>query len=116
MRPSVVSIWKLGAVSPIRRLMESLLGYGPEILAPLRSHVDTFFAFVACAGVYDPAGGAASGPGVKYAAISLGPKQMRQAHLDLTVNGEALEASFAPYKTLLEVLREDLALTGTKHG
>lgn len=34
----------------------------------------------------------------------------------LTVNGESLEASFAPYKTLLEVLREDLALTGTKHG
>jgi carbon-monoxide dehydrogenase small subunit len=32
------------------------------------------------------------------------------------VNGEPLEASFAPYKTLLEVLREDLALTGTKHG
>ena len=69
-----------------------------------------------CAGVYGPAGGAAGEVGVKYAAISLGPKQMRQAHLDLTVNGEALEASFAPYKTLLEVLREDLALTGTKHG
>jgi carbon-monoxide dehydrogenase small subunit len=34
----------------------------------------------------------------------------------LTVNGEPVEASFAPYKTLLEVLREDLALTGTKHG
>jgi aerobic-type carbon monoxide dehydrogenase small subunit (CoxS/CutS family) len=34
----------------------------------------------------------------------------------LIVNGEPLEASFAPYKTLLEVLREDLALTGTKHG
>jgi carbon-monoxide dehydrogenase small subunit len=34
----------------------------------------------------------------------------------LTVNGEPLEASFAPYKTLLEVLREDLGLTGTKHG
>jgi carbon-monoxide dehydrogenase small subunit len=34
----------------------------------------------------------------------------------LTVNGEAAEASFAPYKTLLEVLREDLGLTGTKHG
>jgi len=32
------------------------------------------------------------------------------------VNGEELEASFAPYKTLLEVLREDLDLTGTKHG
>ena len=34
----------------------------------------------------------------------------------LEVNGEAVEASFAPYKTLLEVLREDLGLTGTKHG
>jgi carbon-monoxide dehydrogenase small subunit len=37
-------------------------------------------------------------------------------HLQLVVNGEAHEASFAPYKTLLEVLREDLGLTGTKHG
>jgi carbon-monoxide dehydrogenase small subunit len=36
--------------------------------------------------------------------------------LRLTVNGEAAEVSFAPYKTLLEVLREDLGLTGTKHG
>jgi aerobic-type carbon monoxide dehydrogenase small subunit (CoxS/CutS family) len=34
----------------------------------------------------------------------------------LTVNGEPAEVSFAPYKTLLEVLREDLGLTGTKHG
>jgi len=34
----------------------------------------------------------------------------------LVVNGEAAEVSFAPYKTLLEVLREDLQLTGTKHG
>ena len=40
----------------------------------------------------------------------------RNVHVDLTVNGEAAEASFAPYKTLLEVLREDLGLTGTKHG
>ncbi|HEX6268099.1 MAG TPA: (2Fe-2S)-binding protein [Burkholderiales bacterium] len=40
----------------------------------------------------------------------------RNAQLSLTVNNEALEASFAPYKTLLEVLREDLQLTGTKHG
>jgi carbon-monoxide dehydrogenase small subunit len=40
----------------------------------------------------------------------------RNVQLNLSVNGEALEASFAPYKTLLEVLREDLALTGTKHG
>ncbi len=34
----------------------------------------------------------------------------------LTLNGEPAEAYFAPYKTLLEVLREDLNLTGTKHG
>jgi carbon-monoxide dehydrogenase small subunit len=41
---------------------------------------------------------------------------MRPARLTVTVNGEKLETLFAPYKTLLEVLREDLALTGTKHG
>ena len=40
----------------------------------------------------------------------------RHQHLSLTLNGEPAEVSFAPYKTLLEVLREDLALTGTKHG
>lgn len=32
------------------------------------------------------------------------------------VNGEPHEVAFAPHKTLLEVLREELALTGTKHG
>ena len=42
---------------------------------------------------------------------------MRRSVLqELTVNGEPAEVSFAPYKTLLEVLREDLGLTGTKHG
>ncbi len=41
---------------------------------------------------------------------------MRNVHMTLQVNGEANEVSFAPYKTLLEVLREDLFLTGTKHG
>ena len=41
---------------------------------------------------------------------------MRHAQLALSVNGEAVETSVAPYKTLLEVLREDLGLTGTKHG
>lgn len=34
----------------------------------------------------------------------------------LTVNGETQEIAFATHKTLLEVLREDLNLTGTKHG
>jgi|SRR6185436_9959957 carbon-monoxide dehydrogenase small subunit len=37
-------------------------------------------------------------------------------HLKIRVNGEEAEVSFPPYKTLLEVLREELALTGTKHG
>jgi len=37
-------------------------------------------------------------------------------HQKMRVNGEQVEVSFAPYKTLLEVLREELALTGTKHG
>jgi carbon-monoxide dehydrogenase small subunit len=34
----------------------------------------------------------------------------------VSVNGEPTEVAFAPHKTLLEVLREDLGLTGTKHG
>lgn len=37
-------------------------------------------------------------------------------HIRFTLNGEAAEVAFAPHKTLLEVLREDLGLTGTKHG
>jgi carbon-monoxide dehydrogenase small subunit len=39
-----------------------------------------------------------------------------KAHISFTLNGEPAEVAFAPHKTLLEVLREDLALTGTKHG
>lgn len=34
----------------------------------------------------------------------------------LTVNGEKREFAAYPTRTLLEVLREDLGLTGTKHG
>src|SRR5579859_4236485 len=36
--------------------------------------------------------------------------------ITLELNGEHKEIAFAPHKTLLEVLREDLSLTGTKHG
>src|SRR5262249_7857547 len=39
-----------------------------------------------------------------------------KALISITVNGEPVAAAFEPHKTLLEVLREDLALTGTKHG
>ena len=42
--------------------------------------------------------------------------KLAKAHISLKVNGEPVEVAFAPHKTLLEVLREDLALTGTKHG
>ena len=45
------------------------------------------------------------------------PAKLRQkAHIQLRVNAELVEVAFAPHKTLLEVLREDLGLTGTKHG
>jgi len=39
-----------------------------------------------------------------------------KTRLRLTVNGRAVELLVAPQQTLLEVLREDLDLTGTKHG
>jgi aerobic-type carbon monoxide dehydrogenase small subunit (CoxS/CutS family) len=40
----------------------------------------------------------------------------QKSHISFTLNGEAAEVAFAPHKTLLEVLREDLGLMGTKHG
>jgi carbon-monoxide dehydrogenase small subunit len=39
-----------------------------------------------------------------------------KARFTLSVNGEGRELVVAVHKTLLEVLREDLDLTGTKHG
>jgi carbon-monoxide dehydrogenase small subunit len=41
---------------------------------------------------------------------------MNRLRMTLRVNGEAQEVLFHSYKTLLEVLREELNLTGTKHG
>jgi carbon-monoxide dehydrogenase small subunit len=38
------------------------------------------------------------------------------ATIALHLNGEPATVTFDPYKTLLEVLREDLGLCGTKHG
>ena len=43
-------------------------------------------------------------------------KAKQKAHIEFTLNGETIEVAFAPHKTLLEVLREDLSLMGTKHG
>jgi carbon-monoxide dehydrogenase small subunit len=39
-----------------------------------------------------------------------------KVRLALTVNGEPADVLVEGYKTLLELLREDLQLTGTKHG
>jgi carbon-monoxide dehydrogenase small subunit len=44
------------------------------------------------------------------------PAPTRTVHRLLRVNGDDHEVAFEPYKTLLEVLREDMGLTGTKHG
>jgi aerobic-type carbon monoxide dehydrogenase small subunit (CoxS/CutS family) len=41
---------------------------------------------------------------------------MDKLRLALRVNGEPVDTVVASHKTLLEVLREDLGLTGTKHG
>jgi aerobic-type carbon monoxide dehydrogenase small subunit (CoxS/CutS family) len=49
--------------------------------------------------------------------IPLGDATLRQkARLSLQVNGEPRELLVDGYKTLLELLREELQLTGTKHG
>jgi carbon-monoxide dehydrogenase small subunit len=49
------------------------------------------------------------------APISLSPPA-RKVEGHFVVNGEPHALFFAEHKTLLEVLREDLNLTGTKHG
>src|SRR6201997_2036553 len=43
-------------------------------------------------------------------------ESQKTAQIRFTLNGEEVDVSFARYKTLLEVLREDLLHTGTKHG
>jgi aerobic-type carbon monoxide dehydrogenase small subunit (CoxS/CutS family) len=48
--------------------------------------------------------------------VPLPIESQKTSHLRITLNGEQVDVSFAPYKTLLEVLREDLGHTGTKHG
>ncbi len=41
---------------------------------------------------------------------------MTRERISIAVNGEHHDVLFDGYKTLLEILREDLGLTGTKHG
>ena len=47
---------------------------------------------------------------------ALQPAPAGIVHLHCRVNDEDVHVSVASYKTLLEMLREDLGLTGTKHG
>lgn len=48
--------------------------------------------------------------------ITLPAESQKNAQIRFTLNGEQVDVSFSSYKTLLEVLREDLGHTGTKHG
>jgi len=41
---------------------------------------------------------------------------MKKIDLDFTVNGEAVSLAVFPNRTLLEILREELSLTGAKEG
>jgi len=41
---------------------------------------------------------------------------MSRQLIELTVNGDSYEVAIDPHRTLLEVLREDLGLTGAKEG
>ena len=60
-----------------------------------------------------PHGRTVSARGRRSTAAPAGTTNVR---IRLTVNGEQRDVVFAGYKSLLEVLREDLGLTGTKHG
>jgi aerobic-type carbon monoxide dehydrogenase small subunit (CoxS/CutS family) len=48
--------------------------------------------------------------------IVIEPLVKQKVQAAFIVNGERVEVAFPPQKTLLEVLREELGLTGTKHG
>jgi len=49
--------------------------------------------------------------------VTITPAESKKtAQIKLVLNGEETDVAFAPNKTLLEVLREDLWHTGTKHG
>ncbi len=41
---------------------------------------------------------------------------MSKVHVSTTINGDVVEFLCEPHQSLLEVLREDLGLTGTKEG
>jgi aerobic-type carbon monoxide dehydrogenase small subunit (CoxS/CutS family) len=52
----------------------------------------------------------------RQAEVKIGQMMKEKTHIKFQLNGESCEVAFAPHKTLLELLREDLGLTGTKHG
>src|SRR5262245_13206113 len=57
------------------------------------------------------------GPLVRISTSRPVPTEAREKlRLAFTLNGEPRDVVVESYKTLLEVVREDLGLTGTKHG
>lgn len=48
-------------------------------------------------------------------AVKTAPR-MRKLHVETTINGEPLEFLCEPQQSMLEVLRDELQLTGTKEG
>ena len=60
--------------------------------------------------------GASARPVKRRARRRATPQPAGKVLVRLTVNGEPVETALAPHRTLLEALREDLGLTGTKHG
>src|SRR5688500_8641313 len=44
------------------------------------------------------------------------PQKAARVLASFVVNGDPVSVAIAPHATLLEVVREDMALTGTKHG
>jgi carbon-monoxide dehydrogenase small subunit len=44
------------------------------------------------------------------------PNTLDKVELEFTVNGELVHRNVSPFATLLDVLRSDLELTGTKYG
>jgi carbon-monoxide dehydrogenase small subunit len=48
--------------------------------------------------------------------MSAPPEAPAKVRVTMSVNGEPVDVLVDAYKTLLEVLREDLQLVGTKHG
>jgi carbon-monoxide dehydrogenase small subunit len=53
---------------------------------------------------------------VRRALIQIGEEDMEMKEIKFVLNGKPQEMSVPPWRTLLEMIRDDLKLTGTKEG